>query len=310
MRNLKILKFFLVFFSLLFISKIKAQDSQKLRTKYFIKNKFVFDSGDIVLKQTMKVKYTDLRANEKTKIDAKYLKLVGQDITITIENPADVKSTITYKEKFQMSMLNNMYFIVDRDVNTDEKRVGYVKFNDDGKIIVNPYLREKENKANDAKQKNYDRSIYSYQLLNRQKASLCFTEFTISTFTIPLKYRPRISVDNDPNPPNGDVTMARNYIPEDFSSGLNVNLFFGISIGKTSFFHRKEVGNITNTSKLTAGIFVGASTVKLNKNNTDFSVNRLENEITKGLASVGFGLTYSFNKINIGAFYGLSLIHI
>ncbi|WP_179348759.1 hypothetical protein [Winogradskyella pacifica] len=287
-----------------FLTSMRAQEVQIIKSKFYISNSLPFDSGDIHLKKTITLNFDSLTSGEQKVIIKKYKKLKGKELQITITNPKDSKSTITYTDYFKMDMLTRMDFSVERDVNLKTKtKKGFVKFTDSGKIIVNPYLTANEVKDSTGK-KSYVRDIYSYQLKNRQKAKLWFNEITISTVTIPLKYRPRIAVDNDPNPPNEDEAMAREYIPEDFSSSFNVNLFLGVSIGQTSFFYRKDVGNITNTWKVTAGFFIGASTVKLNKTNTDFSSNKLDTEVTKGLASLGFGLTYSFNKINVGAFYG------
>lgn len=56
---------------------------------------------------------------------------------------------------------------------------------------------------------------------------------------------------------------------------------------------------------MTSGILLGASSVKLNKTNTDLSDSPMLNdsEFTKGLGSIEMGFTYSYNSINLGAFF-------
>lgn len=158
----------------------------------------------------------------------------------------------------------------------------FVKFPDDNNLIlINPFLNKNDT----------INSTYYIPLKNRRTEWLPFTEFTISSVTIPLKYR------------FGDD--SRN-ISEEFTSGINLNFLIGYSYGNTSFTFRDKVGNKTNTWKLTGGIIFGASTLQLNNANTSASNEPIEagNTISQGLFSFGFGATYSFNKLNFGLFYG------
>lgn len=118
-----------------------------------------------------------------------------------------------------------------------------------------------------------------------------FTELTFTSLTIPLKYRFRDKEDN---------------LEEEFSSGINLNFLLGFSYGNTKFIHRDKVGNKSNTWKLTGGLILGTGTVALNSANTSLASNPLPSgeSITKGLFTLGYGATYSYNKINIGLFLG------
>ena len=158
----------------------------------------------------------------------------------------------------------------------------FVKFPDDkNHIIINPFLSKKDT----------INSTYYIKLKNRQKEWLPFTEFTVSSLTIPLKYRFREKSKD---------------ISEEFTSAFNLNFFLGYSYGNTSFMFRDKVGNKSNTWKISGGLIFGASTLKLNSSNTSSADKPIEsgNTIDQGLFSFGLGTTYSFNKLNFGVFYG------
>jgi hypothetical protein len=160
---------------------------------------------------------------------------------------------------------------------------GFVKFEED-KVWVNPNLVNFESDG-----------PYYYQLKNRQSLVLEFREFTVSALTLPLKYR------------FGKEDVGVKNITEDFTTGINFNLFLGWTRwGSTTFHYREKVSNITNTQKITPGLLFGASTVTLNASNTSAAAEPITagTDIVTGLASVGGGVTYSFNKINLGAFVG------
>jgi hypothetical protein len=108
--------------------------------------------------------------------------------------------------------------------------------------------------------------------------------------TLPIKYR----------------FKGKDGLKEDFSASINGNILFGYSIGRTSFFYQEKVGNKSNTLKLTCGLLLGASTVTLNSSNTSkAAVPIVEDvEIVKGLATIGYGVSFSYNKINLGVFSG------
>lgn len=158
---------------------------------------------------------------------------------------------------------------------------------DDNKLYINTWAIKKKKSERYKKHKE----VYFYELKNYEKVNLYFVEGNVSTFVIPIKYR-----NNDDD----------KQLKEEFSSSFNANLFIGISAGMTSFTHRKKVKNKINTSKLTLGLFLGTSTVTLDKGNTSLADQPLidDTKIVKGLGSFGFGLTYSFNKLNLGVFNG------
>ncbi|TRO66811.1 hypothetical protein [Christiangramia sabulilitoris] len=241
-------------------------------------------SPDICLTKLEKVKFEKLSKEEQDSI--RKIFPIGSVIEYEIEKnisgkKVKIKETKTVNEEFLKSQ------IVEKEIQIKEGKElkGYVKF-EDNKLYVNPYLKKDENG-------DYGkRNIYYYQLQNRQTIKLNFREWNVSGLTIPLKYRFK----------NDDQGIS-----EEFSSDFNANLFIGKTFyGRTSFFHRKKVGNVSNTWKWTGGLILGASTVKLNSTNTSASNNPVESgiEITKGLASIGLGITYSYNKINFGGFVG------
>jgi len=147
------------------------------------------------------------------------------------------------------------------------------------KLIINPFLSDY----------NKD-TVYFYKLENRRTIRLKTRSWTVNGITVPFKYR----------------FKGKKGLKEDFSTGINGNLFVGYSIGKTAYLYQKEVGIRENTWKVTGGILLGASSVKLNKTNTDLSGSPIldDSEFTKGLGSIAIGFTYSYNSINLGAFLG------
>lgn len=188
---------------------------------------------------------------------------------------AEEKVTVTpaFLEKLTIDVVS--------PVTTTPSTWGYVKFDED-KVWVNPHL------VNGAS------SLHYYNLSNRHTISLWTVDLAISALTMPVKYRFKGKRDNGKS------------FSEDFAGTVNVNVFAGPSIGKTSFHYRDKVGNASNTWKLTGGLIVGGSTVTLNKSNTtsDDAPITDATEITKGLLSLGVGLAYSYNKATIGAFLG------
>jgi hypothetical protein len=161
---------------------------------------------------------------------------------------------------------------------------GYIKF-EENKVWVNPNLGADYT----------DEGIYYYKLSNRQTLKFSFDEWTVSALTLPLKYRFKGSRDGNP-------------FSEDFTTAINLNAFIGRTLfGQASYHYRDKVGSITTTKKIMYGVILGASTVTLDKNNTSASSSPStgDTKITKGLATAGFGLTGSINKINIGLFGGV-----
>ncbi|WP_282087084.1 hypothetical protein [Aquimarina algiphila] len=157
------------------------------------------------------------------------------------------------------------------------KRKGFVKFEEDT-IYVNTYL-------NDSDKESGRETILFYKLKNRQSLKLRFNAITITGVTIPIKYR----------------FKGKGDIEEEFSTSFNLNFLAGYSFGKQLFFHRKKVGNKTNTTKWTVGAFFGGNAVELNEGNSRLEEGKVYNQ---GALSYGGALGYSFNKINVAAFVG------
>lgn len=246
---------------------------ENFKRTYFIPTKV----GEIVLKKNQSLKFADWKKEDIDSIK----KIYPQGTLINISEETEIKGkthTLTRDVKIDEN------FYQDLTIKKSEKAnggfFGYVKF-DENRIIVNRNLSENDKNEN---------SIYYYELKNRDNVGLYFIEGTFSAFTIPIKYRFK-----QPN------------VSEEFSAAaLNANLFVGVSVGKTKFFYRDKVGSITNNHKLTLGAFLGSSVVELNRNNTSAAEIPLSEDvkIMKGLASIGFGLAYSYNKVNIGGFLG------
>ncbi|GAA4807629.1 hypothetical protein [Litoribaculum gwangyangense] len=276
-------KYILISCLLFFAQNIFSQESFK--KVYTIPETISFkESPDICLTKLEKVKFDKLTKEEQDSIRKVFP--IGSTIEYEIEKTISGKK-IKVKEAIVVDKEFIEKQVVEKKIQLIEgkKMKGFVKF-DENKLYVNPYLKKDKN-GNFGK-----RDVHYYELENRQTIKLNFREWTVSGLTIPLKYRFK---DNDQN------------ISEEFSSAVNANLFIGRTFyGKTSFFHRKKVGNVSNTWKWTGGLILGASTVKLNNSNTSASEIPIESvtEITKGLATIGFGITYSYNKINFGGFMG------
>lgn len=256
---------------------VNAQESFK--KKYFIPTKL---ANDIYLKKDTIVMYDAMTDKEKDEVIKKYIDsdyVEGVSEEIINGNKVMVTRRIKIDHEFFKSLTKT------RTVNVTQCGIqGFVKLEDNGRLIVNRFL-EKDN--ND----DYTRyPIHYYQLLNRQTVSLSFREWAVSAIVIPIKYR----------------FKGRNGLKEDFSTVLNANLFGGYTWGKTNFFHQEKVGNKQNTHKYTLGIFLGTSTIVLDENNTSLDTNPMVagEKQTKGIATFGIGATYAFNKINLGLFGG------
>lgn len=268
--------------SFLFCSKNFAQEAFK--KVYYIPNTICYgDTLKIPLKKTFKIKYKDLSAEEQESIRKSFPKL-GSQLNYVIEknvsgNKVNVSVTDTINEAFYQKQVK------EKKGNVERCGIkGFVKF-EKNKLIVNPYLIKDKNG------KFGKRDVYEYQLENRQTIKLNFKEWTVSALTIPFKYRFK---DKDVG------------INEEFTTAFNANLFIGRTFyGKSTFFHRKDVGNITNSYKWTGGLLLGVSTVKLGPSNTSASTAPLEQYIVKVIGTIGLGLTFSYNKINLGAFVGV-----
>lgn len=259
-----------------------AWGQETFKKRYSIKEKLKFGTGYVFLtKETNDtVKFIDFSKKEKANIEEVYKKDSLVEVTRE-ESIGGKKVVITRTTKVDSSFYKEFTQIRKKEerVNLDGKQIkSFVKFDED-KIYVNPYLSNEKNR----------KEIYYYQLQNRQTAKLCFDEVTVSALTIPVKYR-----------------FKKDDIPEEFSTSFNMNAFVGYSFGRDRFFHQKKVGNKTISEKITFGAIGGISTIKLTAGNTSISKEPIEagKEFTKGLASVGLGTAYAYNKLNIGAFVG------
>lgn len=180
-----------------------------------------------------------------------------------------------------MAINDNFYksLVIKKEVDTDIDFFGYAKFVDDRVYVTKK--RFSALRGDD---------VFYFKLKNGDRLKLPFIEGTVSIFTIPFKYRFK-----QPN------------ISEEFSSAsLNLNVLMGVSFGQTTFMFRDKVDCKTNNSKVTIGFFLGSSMVELNRSNTSAAEEPLMDDvkITKGLASIGIGTAYSFNKISVGGFLG------
>lgn len=266
---------------LLLLSSYTAICQESFRKSFKLRKAILLKGNSTIqLKKEEEVKFDKLTRPEQDSIKRIYAP--GSTLIYTVERglPAGkvmVNETTLVDDMFFNGLKIKKTIIVD----SLPVREGYVIFVDD-KVWVNPNLP--------GNYKNY--GLYYYQLSNRQSINLHFTETTVSALTLPIKYRFKNEKKN---------------IAEEFTTAVNLNLFVGRTIyGKTKFHYREKVGNVINTSKITFGALVGASTVTLDRSNTSASSNPIidDAKLTKGLASLGAGLTYTFNKINFGVFYG------
>lgn len=272
MKNL-----YLLTLTILMCQFIDAQEIFK--KKYFIPTKL---ANGISLKKDTTIVYSNMNIKEKDIIDKKYVE--GEIVDVITEEIIEGKKIVNTRrvkvdDTFKKTLSTTRAITV-----TECGILGFVKFEEDGKLIVNRYLK----RDNDGKYTSYP--THYYQLLNRQTVTLNYREWAVSALVIPIKYR----------------FKGRNGLQEDFSTAFNANLFGGYTWGRSNFFHQEKVGNKTNTHKLTVGALFGASTVVLNQSNTSLDDAPLGEKvtITKGVASFGIGATYAFNKINIGVFGG------
>lgn len=232
------------------------------------------------LKKEVQKKYEELDEVGKKELTKGYkigekIKLV-QKINVSGKE-LEVIREVTINEDFFKTLTKSE--IVDADLEYETKAmIAILK----DRLIVNPYLS-----CNCTKDIN---TVYFYKLENRKNIKLWTKNWTVNGITIPVKYR----------------FKGKNGLKEDFSTGINGNFFVGYSFGRTNFLYQQEVGTKENTWKITGGILLGASSVKLNKSNTNLSDSPIldDSEFTKGLGSIAFGFTYSYNSINFGAFLG------
>ncbi len=134
--------------------------------------------------------------------------------------------------------------------------------------------------------KNNKKTEFYYDIPLQTTIRLSHKEWSVSTLIIPIKYR-----------------FAQPGLEPSFSSSINANFFVGGSWGKTSFYNN-GVDYKSNTWKFSVGLIGGISTITLTESNTRNGTFTDGKSSTEGLLSTGVGITYSFNKINFGVFYG------
>lgn len=253
----------------------------------FKKRYVIRKAGDFPLKESVIIKYKDLEPSKRDSIKAKFP--IGSKISTVIERrisgkKVSVNEEITVGEEFWHNQTVEENIIV--EISTYP--IKCFALIEDNKVWINPFLKRKDG----GKYGDYaKRKVYFYELENRQNLKLWFNEWTVSPLTIPIKYRFGTESENGKK------------IDPELTAGINANLFAGWTLGRTNFFHRKKVGNLSNNLRLTIGAILGVSTIELNKSNTNPALPD-ETKLTKGLASLGSGLTISYNKINFGAFIG------
>ncbi|GAB1309169.1 hypothetical protein KH5_18520 [Urechidicola sp. KH5] len=293
-------KYYYVSIFLLLPLLIYSQESYKkyykIKDQIYLKSVGNIPADTIYLKNKVTKKFDSLPEWKQNEINKSFKNRLGEIIVYSskeVINGKDVEvyKTDTISKKYYTS---KSYSYVDTILFNENDRKGFVLF-EKNKIYVNPYLsggkRSQTSVLNkdESKKLSNREDIYYYELKNRQTVRLKFQEGIVTALTIPLKYR---------------FKDKENNIEEDFSTSFNVSLFAGYSWGTTSFFHRKKVGNKSNTWKFTLGAIIGTSTVTLDKSNTASNPLNDDESYTKGLISLGIGTTYVFNKINLGVFYG------
>lgn len=295
---------------LLLLLSFKGFTQDSFKNASFVKSYYVLQGNDTVFLKKTESKFSYRSVEEQNAIKKRYP--LGSKLKFTAEKDFDgnkitVTDSVTVTQEFY-----DEFFGKEKEVlaDFDEKKFilltyntkATLKFDDDkeGRLLVNPYLVYNDNgntktlkiaKESDSDSEVYtDKGIYYFDLKNRQAIKVKFVEGMVSALTIPFKYR----------------FKQQGNIKEEFSADINANIFAGIAFGHIKYFHRKDVGNIENKTRFTVGAFLGGSTVTLNSSNTSASTNPLpdDTEIVKGLASIGTGLVYSFNKFNFGGFVG------
>lgn len=242
----------------------------------------------IVVKTEKSVPFTSLADSDKEKalLENKYV--LGSTVSVSSEElfsngKTTVARTVQVDKAFRNSLKVKKEVFNDSLGKVINDRYGYVKFEED-KLWVNPNL--------DGDFTNH--GLFYYSLSNRQTVKLPFTEWSVSAMTLPLKYRP--------------ASKEAKGISQEFTSSVNLNAFIGYTYsGLTKFHYREKVGNLTTTRRWICGAVLGASTVTLDKNNTSATEKKITDDvkISKGVATVGLGVVYTYNKINFGGFTGV-----
>jgi hypothetical protein len=238
----------------------------------------------------IKVHY--ISKNEAIEIDDEERQIKNNNVIITsdsIKLKAGCEFTLHYFVVAQRDVPGASAPVLVKEIKATE---GYITFDKD-KVWVNPNLTPDYD----------DEGIFYYQLSNRQTLRFRFREWAVSALTLPIKFR--FGGTNTFAATGTDSTKS---FSEDFTTAINLNLFVGHTLfGRASYHYREQVGSLTTTEKIMFGGVLGASTVILDKNNTSAARKPLtgDTKLTKGLLTVGLGLTYNINKFNAGVFGGV-----
>lgn len=305
-------------------------DNEKLKVKFLSKEKCVT--------------YNKMLVSQRKVIDAK-LKLVADTILPKIElkdcsgnilliNLSNVDNPLLLKMIGKTLIVRAKTFGKDTD-NNNEYKAGLLMKDDklyvnlwpfkekaygssDGQVqegiakTINLYddetnddeVKNKENESLNVKRETSEALFY--EIPDDHTAIFKFTEYSINAITIPLKFRfqtDRKTLDTSDENNIKEITVRS----EEFSSSINLALFGGFSWGKTKFTHRKKIGNRIRTIKNTFGAFLGSSAVVLSPGNTNITLNKPLGDAEGTIGTVSFGLGYvkNWNKLTIGAFYGI-----
>ncbi|MGI4821501.1 MAG: hypothetical protein ACRYFV_09860 [Janthinobacterium lividum] len=290
---------------LLLLASLVAHSQEVINRKYLWEQKTItFKVGTTGTRHVLKDTVIDRTALAKRSAMESFRgeKVFYLAFDEAVLNDATFKANSTFSgDKLKLTLKPGVYnvrylILPQKELTKDGKAIGaevvlpdtkedlycYIKFDEDGKAWVNPWLDGTYD----------DRGVVFYQLANRQTITFRFSEVTVSALTIPFKYRPKHSG-----------------YAEDFSTAVNLNVMVEITPflwGKTSYHYRSKVGNVTTTRRVTVGPIFGVSTVSLDAGNTSASADPIKgsDKITKGLITAGGGLVYSRNKLSFGALAG------
>jgi len=291
----------------IFLFSLISYSQESLKKRYYIST----DTTKIKIMESMTIKYDRMTIKQKDTLKKKFP--LDSILTYTYDEIINGKKskstkTITVTEEFYKNQ-NIKKDTLSSDFKNFRIVRANVKYdNEENKLYINPWLiKYKKSEGKIKKVKNgelivknktekdtleykHREKVYYLNLENREIVSLWFNEGVVSSFAIPIKYRFR----------------GKEGLDEDFTASFNVNLFLGYAIGKTYFTQRNKIGVKSNTWKVTFGGILGTSTIELDSNNTSLDLAPLTSDesFVKGLASLGFGATFSYNKINLGVFLG------
>ena len=199
-----------------------------------------------------------------------------------------IKDSIKFKEKIYLNNkeVDSIYYLKIETLNDGKLSSSIseiakckkglkanVKFDENKTAIlwINPWLVT----SNDGKYVDRD-SVYFFKLKNRQSVKVDFKQWSLNALTVPLKIR------------FGEKT--------EFSTGANLGALIGHTWGRTTFVHRKKVGNKQYDSKLTVGLFLGADKLEFSYKNSDDE----DIGVKSAFVSSGLGILYSYENFSFG----------